>query len=107
MAESTVVKAVRFLKRELGKNGLNVSKVILFGSQAGRRAGKTSDIDVIIVSEDFRGCDIFKRAYLTKEGEIKTIRRFMIPLDIITATPDELESRASLIYEFARNGRII
>ncbi|HPC74763.1 MAG TPA: nucleotidyltransferase domain-containing protein [Syntrophales bacterium] len=107
MAQSTALKAVRFLKKELEKEGLNVSKMILFGSRAGRQAGKDSDIDVIIVSDDFRGCDIFKRARLTREGEIRTIRKFMIPLDIITATPDEVEAGASLVYDFAKNGRVI
>jgi predicted nucleotidyltransferase len=107
MAQSTALKAVRFLKKELEKGGLNVSKMILFGSRAGRQARKDSDIDVLIVSDDFRGCDIFKRARLTKEGEIRTIRKFMIPLDIITATPDEVESGTSLVYDFAKDGRVI
>ncbi|HQJ09448.1 MAG TPA: nucleotidyltransferase domain-containing protein [Deltaproteobacteria bacterium] len=107
MAQSTALKAVRFLKKELEKSGLNVSRMILFGSRAGRHASKDSDIDVLIVSDDFRGCDIFERARLTKEGEIKTIRKFLIPLDIITATPDEVESGASLVFDFARNGRIV
>jgi predicted nucleotidyltransferase len=104
MAKSSVIKAVHFLKARLKADGLNVAKVILFGSQAKGRAKETSDIDVIIVSEDFHGHDIFKRADLTKDAEIMTIRKFIIPFDIITVTPDELESSRSLICDFARNG---
>lgn len=104
MAKSSVIKAVHFLKAQLKADGLNVAKVILFGSQARGRANETSDIDVIIVSEDFYGHDIFKRADLTKDAEIMTIRKFMVPLDIITMTPDELESGKSLVCEYARNG---
>jgi hypothetical protein len=33
-----------------------------------------------------------------------TIRKFMVPFDIITMTPDELESGTSLVCDFARNG---
>jgi hypothetical protein len=58
----------------------------------------------IIVSEDFRGHDIFKRADLTKAAEIMTIRKFMVPFDIITMTPDELESGISLVCDYARDG---
>ena len=104
MAKGTAIKAVHYLKDRLKADGLNVAKVILFGSQAGRRAKETSDIDVIIVSEDFRGQDIFKRADLTKKAEIMTIRKFLVPLDIITMTPDELESGTSLVCDFAKNG---
>jgi len=104
MAKSTTIKAVQFLKDRLKADGLHVAKIILFGSQASGRAKETSDIDVVIVSEDFRGHDIFKRADLTKDAEIMTIRKFMVPFDIITMTPDELESGTSLVCDYARNG---
>jgi len=104
MVKSTAIKAVHYLKDRLTADGINVAKVILFGSQARGRVGETSDIDVIIVSDDFHGQDIFKRADLTKAAEIMTIRKFMVPLDIITMTPDELESGASPVCEFARHG---
>lgn len=52
---------------------------------------KDSDIDIVILSDDFKGKNIFKRAQLTKEAEIKTIKKFLIPIDILTMTPDEWE----------------
>ena len=99
MAESAVVDVVKFLGERLAEGGLNVSKIILFGSQAEGRATEESDIDIAIVSEDFHGKDIFERAALTKEAEIMTIKRFIVPLDIITLTPGELGSRASFTAE--------
>jgi hypothetical protein len=44
---------------------------------------------------------------LTKEAEITTIKKFMIPLDIITLTPGEFENEASLIAQYAENGEVI
>lgn len=107
MAKRTVKEVVNFLATCLKEEGLNVSKVITFGSYAKRKVTEESDIDVVIVSPDFKGKDIFERAKLTKEAEIKTIRKFLIPLDIITMTPDELETGTSLISDYAKNGKVL
>jgi predicted nucleotidyltransferase len=89
----------------LKEKGLKVSKIIIFGSQAKGMASAESDIDIVIVSEDFRRKNIFKRANLTKDAEIRTIKKFMIPLDIITMTPEEYENRTSLMAEYAPQRR--
>ncbi len=41
------------------------------------------------------------------EAEVATIKKFMIPLDIITMTPDEFESKTSLIAEHAKAGEVL
>lgn len=107
MAKSKAIKAVKFFERCLIDKRLNVSKIILFGSQAKGKTTKESDIDIVIISEDFRDKDIFQRAILTKEAEISTIKKFMIPFDIITMTPEEFTQGTSLIAEYAKEGEII
>ncbi len=71
----------------------------------GREATKESDIDVVIISEKFRNKDILERVAMTKEAEIRTLKKFMIPLDIITLTPDE--SERSLIASYARDAEVV
>jgi predicted nucleotidyltransferase len=107
MAKSTAIDAARFLEQCLKEKGLRVSKIILFGSQAQGGATDESDIDIVIISEDFRGKDIFDRSMLTKEAEIMTIKKFIMPLDIITLTPGEFENETSLISQYAKNGEVI
>jgi uncharacterized protein len=107
MAESKAIEAIGFMKERLRETGLNIEKIILFGSQTNGEATEASDIDVIVISRDFRNKDIFKRARLTKEAEISTIRKFMIPFDILTMTPEEFESDDSLIADYAREGEIV
>ena len=107
MDKNTVLNAVAFMEKCLLEEGIAVSKIILFGSQADERANHESDVDVAIISEDFQGKDIFERAALTKEAEIRTIRKFMLPLDIITLTLEELESETSLISEYVKNGKVL
>jgi len=105
MAKRKVKAAIEFLERCLREGGVTPSKIILFGSQAKGKATKDSDIDVVIISEDFRNKDILERAAMTKDAEIKTLRKFMIPLDIVTLTPEE--NIRSLIGTFAKGSDVV
>ena len=66
-----------------------------------------SDVDILIISDDFKDKDIFERARLTKYAEIKTIRKFMVLLDIVTLTSEEFENETSHVAEFAKSGKIM
>ena len=105
MVKRKIRAAVEFLDRCLRQAGVTPSKIILFGSQAKGKATGESDIDVVIISEDFRNKDILERAAMTKEAEIKTLKKFMIPLDILTLTPEENET--SLIGAHATGAEIV
>lgn len=107
MVKGKVKKIISFLEGSLRKNRLHVSKIVLFGSQAAGKASAESDIDLVIVSEDFRGRDIFERVRLIKEAEIMTIKKFMVPLDIITLTPEEFESGTSLVSDYIKGGEAV
>lgn len=71
-------------------------------SQVAGKATDDSDVDVLIVLDDFRGKDIFERAEMTKESEIMTIRKFLLPFDIITLTPEESENEDSPVANMRR-----
>jgi predicted nucleotidyltransferase len=107
MVQKTVKKAIKFLGQCLQQKGLQVEKIILFGSHARGTSSEESDIDIVIISKDFKNKDIFQRVNLTMEAEVSTIKKFMIPFDIITMTPEELESETSLITDYAREGKIL
>ncbi|MFH1338485.1 MAG: nucleotidyltransferase domain-containing protein [Candidatus Omnitrophota bacterium] len=107
MDKDKVIEAIKFLEKCLIRAGVKVSKIILFGSQTKGIVTEESDIDIVIISEDFQGKDIFERASLTKEAEIRTTKRFMLPLDIITMTPKEWKEGNSLIVEFAKKGEVV
>lgn len=107
MAQKRAKEVVQFFSNCLREKELKVSRIIVFGSQAKGTATEESDIDIIIVSEDFKRKNIFKRADMTKDAEIRTIRKFMVPLDIITLTPEEYENKTSLMAEYAHEGEVI
>ena len=107
MVKRKVIRAIGFLETCLKEKGLNISRIILFGSQAYGKVTHESDVDIAIISNDFKDKDIFERARLTKDAEIMTLKKFMMPLDIITLTSEEFENRNSLIAEYARKGIVV
>ena len=107
MAKGIILGAITFLEQQMIKSGLHISKLILFGSQATEQATVDSDIDIVVLSEDFRNKDIFERALLIKDAEILTIKKFMVPFDIITMTPEEFESGSSFVGLYASEGEVL
>ena len=106
MAEVTIAVVLDFLRSALQSNGVRVEKLVLFGSQAKGNAREDSDLDVALVSPDFEGKDIFERVDMTARANRETIRRFVVPLDLVLLAPDEYESRSSPVAAFAREGRV-
>ena len=107
MAESYAVAAVKFLEEQLREKKLQITKIILFGSHARGHSSPESDLDIVVISKDFRKKDTFKRLALIKDAEIATIRKYMIPLDIIMMTPEEFTRGTSLVAAYAKKGKVI
>ena len=92
----------------LEKKKVSINKIVLFGSYLKSSFNKDSDIDIIIVSNDFRGKDIFERVELLSgihREFVKTIKR---PLDILYYSDEEWDEGRSLIINSAKiNGELI
>ena len=101
MAKVGIDKIVSYLERAVAESGLAAPRIVLFGSCARGTATEESDVDVAIISSSFRGKDIFERARLTKNVEINAIKKFMLPFDIVTLTPEEYDG-GSMISEFIK-----
>jgi len=61
-------------------------RVILFGSQATGRAGPESDVDLIIVSETFRG-----RSQVRRGAWVLEAWHSPEPVDVLCYTPEEFD----------------
>lgn len=53
MVERKVVKTVKRYLQKLGEDGLPVSRAVLYGSQARGTAREDSDIDLLLLSQEF------------------------------------------------------
>lgn len=57
--KSLVIKKVKRYLRELIKHKIRVDKAYLYGSYSRGNYHKDSDIDIIIISDDFQGIGIY------------------------------------------------
>jgi len=91
MARAEIGKVVEILRDAFEKKGIKVSQIVLFGSQARGTAGEESDIDLVVISEDFAGKDLFQRAEITGDVHWEVVKKVLVPLDIIAMTFEEWE----------------
>lgn len=102
---SQIKKIVRQYKEVLQRLGIHAERIILYGSFARGNARKDSDIDLVIISKDFR------RLNLRQRLEILGIAaaRIMKPIEAQGYTPAELKkvSRFSLLNEILKVGIFI
>jgi len=95
MDQTTVNQVIKKFRNALIASGIRVNNIVLFGSQVTGKIHEGSDIDLIIVSSDFIGKDLFERCSMTLTAEMETRKRFTVPMDILTMTPEEYQESLS------------
>ena len=83
--------------------GIRVSKIILYGSYARNRAKEYSDIDIAVVSQDFKRLDVFERQEILSKAHHK----FGEPIEPIGLTPEQLREKKGFVREIVENGVVI
>jgi len=80
-------------------------KIILFGSHARGEANSRSDLDILVVKES----DVPR--YDRSGGIYYALRDIMVPMDIITYTPDEIydwsQVKRAFVTTAVREGKVI
>ncbi|HAW49840.1 TPA: hypothetical protein DCX16_02680 [bacterium] len=90
------------------QRGLSISKVVVFGSYAAGLQKNDSDIDLIIVSSDFREKSIFEKVELTTGIGWELVKRTKKPFDLMYYSDIEWEEGNSLIINAAKeSGKVI
>ena len=107
MDKATALEVTRYLTELLREEGLNIEQTILFGSCAIDEAHEDSDVDIAIISEDFADKNYFERSALTNPSLRLTIRRFLVPIDVLNFTPDEYANGTSLGLQFVRDKGVV
>lgn len=98
-----IINLVKKFKSKI--ENLNLDKIILFGSYALNKQNENSDVDLLIVSNDFENIKSFKRAknlYLNWDVDVD--------VDFICLTNRELEKKKNeigIISEALKTGVVI
>jgi len=69
--------------------GIKVKKIILYGSHAFENARKDSDLDLVVVSDNFRDMDLWERLWLLGQARAGMKKK---PMEILGLTEEEFES---------------
>ncbi len=103
MGKKDVLNILSRFRVVLESKKIHVEKMVLFGSWAKGTAGKFSDIDVVVVSRDFSGKDLWSRAKLLGSAVYQVLE----PIQAVALTPQEWDGRTSTICELAKDGEVI
>jgi predicted nucleotidyltransferase len=110
MSEKEIIKSQlkSLLEKLFNERGISISKIIIFGSFAENKLKEDSDIDVIVVSRDFREKGIFERVKMISGIGRELVQKFKIPFDLILYSDEEWETQNYLlILEAREKGEVI
>ncbi|MBM3118876.1 MAG: nucleotidyltransferase domain-containing protein [Chloroflexi bacterium] len=89
--DTAVIDLTKKLETALRKQGIRVNRIILYGSQASGKAKEHSDIDVAVISDDFKGMNILERLEIIGLALAKA--RIMEPIEPLGYTEEEFSSK--------------
>jgi predicted nucleotidyltransferase len=85
--KKSLVEKLKKFKERVNKD-MHIDKLILFGSMATGKTHKWSDVDLIIVSPQFRKMNFFERgAKMYDYWDLK------LPVDFLCFTPEEFRKK--------------
>lgn len=101
MAQDTIAFIIERFKQQLIVMGVRPERLILFGSQAHGTGEAWSDIDLVVVSQDFADKDLRERLELLGVAAA----RILEPIEAFGVTPEEWgRGEWTFLKEAARDG---
>lgn len=103
MGKAAVLKIIRQFKEVLEKKGIKIERIVLYGSYAAGTQREGSDIDLVVISDDFSGLGYWQRIDLLSAAIYEVFK----PIEAVAMTRAEWEKGDSFIVDFARNGEVV
>jgi predicted nucleotidyltransferase len=101
--KDAVLKIISDFGKALEAQKVKPQKIVLFGSYSTGTQHEGSDIDLVVISEDFAGKDYWERIDILSTA----IYTVFAPIEATAMTPQEWESGESRIVDFARHGEVV
>ena len=103
MDKAAVLIIIGQFKKIIEKKGIKINRIILFGSYAAGKQREASDIDLVIISDDFLHKDYWQRIELLTDAIYEVFK----PIEAVAMTVKEWEKSESIIADFARSGEVV
>ena len=103
MDKAAALETIARFQKAIESRGINISKLILYGSYARGDFREGSDIDLILISEDFKDRDYWSRIDILSEA----IYDVFAPLEVVGFTPEEWDNQTSPLCDFAKHGEVL
>lgn len=107
MGKKDIIKAKNMLFELFHNRNISVDKIVIYGSYARSSARPDSDIDIIVVSKDFRRKDIFSKVALTRGIHGDLVDKINMPVDLLYYSDMEWERGSSIIINTAKREGLI
>ncbi len=103
MDKKAVLTIIADFRKAIESSGVKVERIVLYGSYAAGNYRPDSDIDLVVISEDFQGKSYWERIDILSEAIFKVFK----PIEAVAMTPQEWQSGESFIADYARNGETV
>lgn len=103
MDKDAVLNTIDRFQKSLENKGIKLSKIILYGSYAKGNYSKTSDIDLIVISDNFAERNHWERIEILADA----IYEIFAPIEAIAMTTEEWEKGDSFFCDYAKDGEIL
>jgi predicted nucleotidyltransferase len=98
--KNAAIDVIGRFRSALDARGLRHVRIVLFGSYAEGTQHEGSDIDVVVISDEFAGMDYWERIRILAQA----ICDIFEPIEAVAMTTEEWERGDSLIAQYAKNG---
>ncbi|MFH1441664.1 MAG: nucleotidyltransferase domain-containing protein [Candidatus Omnitrophota bacterium] len=103
MDKTAVLGIINQFKIILESKSVSVNKIILFGSYMTGKFKEGSDIDLVIISDDFKSKAYWERIDLLSDAIYEVFK----PIEAVALTSDEWEKEESMVVDYARDGEVV
>lgn len=103
MDKAEVLTTIGSFRKNLETLGILSSTIVLYGSYARGDWNEWSDIDLIVVSENFRNLGYWERI----DKLVEAIYPTRAPIEAVAMAPEEWEKGDSMIAQFAKDGELV
>ncbi len=103
MDKKSVLAIIAQFKKLLLEKGIKIDRMLLYGSYANGTQRADSDIDIVVISDNFNCMDYWQRLDILSD----VIGDIFQPIEAVAMTNEEWNSKSSMVTEYASQGLLV